>query len=348
MDILNLFYIHGECDRIVDRTCRVFNERYPHLTPMTKKTFRRMETNFIQFGNVKSTRPRAKPVTDEEANEINVLAYFSPHVNPYGSIRSAVRDLNLSYYTVQKILSKHKMHDYSLTTVQNLHPGDNERRMEFCEQMLVKLQEDPQFLKKIIWTDESKFSREGIVNRKNCHYWASENPHLNRRAHFQVNFSFNVFCLIMDDRFLFHIFEGNLNSDRYLEILRGIVTNFLDDLPLNNLQNWYQMDGAPAHSTYAVHRQLTNMFEDRWIGRNGPWRWPARSPDLTPLDFFLWGYIKNEVYASPVHTREELELRVTTAFRRLNPRHIHNACTRGVHSRILKCLQQNGGYFEHL
>ncbi|EZA53536.1 hypothetical protein X777_07004, partial [Ooceraea biroi] len=41
---------------------------------------------------------------------------------------------------------------------------------------------------------------------------------------------------------------------------------------------------------------LNEPFPDRWIGRGGRISWPARSPDLTPLDFFLWGHLKNEVY----------------------------------------------------
>ena len=35
---------------------------------------------------------------------------------------------------------------------------------------------------------------------------------------------------------------------------------------------------------------------DRWIGRGGTINWPPRSPDLTPLDFCLWGLMKSEVY----------------------------------------------------
>ncbi|EZA51396.1 hypothetical protein X777_09665, partial [Ooceraea biroi] len=41
---------------------------------------------------------------------------------------------------------------------------------------------------------------------------------------------------------------------------------------------------------------LDESFPDRWIGRGGRISWPARSPDLTPLDLFLWGHLKNEVY----------------------------------------------------
>lgn len=41
LDILNLFYIHGECNKITSRTCRRFNELYPHLPPMYEKKFKR-------------------------------------------------------------------------------------------------------------------------------------------------------------------------------------------------------------------------------------------------------------------------------------------------------------------
>jgi hypothetical protein len=346
-DILNLFYIHGECHKFVQRTCRLFNERYPNLPAMTREKFNRMESNFLEFGTVKSISVRPKPITNDENNEIDVLAYFNAH--PRQSIRSAAQDLGITFYAVQAILKKHKMHDYSFTTVQELHPGDSVRRLEFCEQILIKTQEDPLFLRKIIWTDEAKFSREGIINRRNLHHWATENPHLKRNVHFQNRFSFNVFCLLMNNRYSFIIYDYNLTGERYVEILRGVVSTFLENLPLNILRDsWYQMDGAPAHSTREVHRELTQIFEDRWIGCNGPCRWPPRSPDLTPLDFFLWGYIKSEVYNTPVRTRQELEDRVRTAFRQLNPDHIHKACTKELFSRIHRCLQENGGHIQHL
>jgi hypothetical protein len=28
--------------------------------------------------------------------------------------------------------------------------------------------------------------------------------------------------------------------------------------------------------------------------------WPPRSPGITPLDFFLWGYVKSIVFRTPV------------------------------------------------
>jgi hypothetical protein len=46
------------------------------------------------------------------------------------------------------------------------------------------------------------------------------------------------------------------------------------------------MDGAPAHHAAPVRNWLNEHFDERWIGRGEPFRWPPRSPDLTPLDFF--------------------------------------------------------------
>jgi hypothetical protein len=38
-----------------------------------------------------------------------------------------------------------------------------------------------------------------------------------------------------------------------------------------------------------------------------PLAWPPRSPDITPLDFFLWGYVKDKVCAAKVTAVEDLK-----------------------------------------
>lgn len=97
------------------------------------------------------------------------------------------------------------MHAYSFIVLQAFRPGDNIKRVEFCEFLLVKMQEDQHFLSKIIWTDEAKFTRDGVINRHNLHHWAQQNPRAIREAHFQNTFSYNVFVLIMNGQVEYEI-----------------------------------------------------------------------------------------------------------------------------------------------
>ncbi|GFV69240.1 hypothetical protein TNCV_3861631 [Trichonephila clavipes] len=52
---------------------------------------------------------------------------------------------------------------------------------------------------------------------------------------------------------------------------------------------------------------MKDTFGDRLISRFGPVNWPPRSCDLTPLDYFLWGYVKSLVYADKPQTLDHLE-----------------------------------------
>ena len=56
---------------------------------------------------------------------------------------------------------------------------------------------------------------------------------------------------------------------------------------------------------------LDAKFRNRWVGRDGPTPWPPRSPDITPLDFFLWRYVKDKVFSTPVPDITNLKARIT-------------------------------------
>ena len=59
---------------------------------------------------------------------------------------------------------------------------------------------------------------------------------------------------------------------------------------------------------------LDSTSPKRWIGRDGPTPWPPRSPDITPLDFFLWEYVKDKVFSTPVPGITHLKARIKDAF----------------------------------
>ena len=51
-------------------------------------------------------------------------------------------------------------------------------------------------------------------------------------------------------------------------------------------------------------------FSGRWVGRRGPFDWPARSPDLSSCDSFLWGYLKDALFKEPCTSTMQLQNRV--------------------------------------
>jgi len=58
---------------------------------------------------------------------------------------------------------------------------------------------------------------------------------------------------------------------------------------------------------------LDATFPNRWIGRDGPTPWPPRSPDITPLGFFLCGYVKDKMLFTPVPDITNLKATITDA-----------------------------------
>ncbi|GFW33654.1 putative LOC100569746 [Trichonephila clavipes] len=88
-----------------------------------------------------------------------------------------------------------------------------------------------------------------------------------------------------------------------------MITNFfIPELNNHDVQElWFQQDGATCHTARAKIDLLKDTFGDRLISRFGPVNWPPRSWDLTPLDYFLWGYVKSLVYADKPQTLDHLE-----------------------------------------
>ncbi|GFW14112.1 putative transposable element [Trichonephila clavipes] len=87
-----------------------------------------------------------------------------------------------------------------------------------------------------------------------------------------------------------------------------ITNSFIPELNNHDVQElWFQQDGATCHTARATISLLKNTFGDRLILRFGPVNWPPRSCDLTPLDYFLWGYVKSLVYADKPQTLDHLE-----------------------------------------
>lgn len=216
--------------------------------------------------------------------------------------------------------------------------------------MLEKMNEDPQFFNKILWSDESTLKRDGYMNLHNLHSWQLENPFVCREDRSQYQFKINYWTGIINGKIIgpFEL-AGNLTGESYLNFLQNDLPNLLAEVP-EELRDtyWLQNDGCPAHYAVAVRAYLNETYPNRWIGRLGPILWPPRSPDLNPLDFFYWGCLKEEVYRQPITSLEVLRARVQAAANKINDRRHARFLRRSFIRRCRACIRMGGRQFEHL
>ena len=163
-----------------------------------------------------------------------------------------------------------------------LNEDDPDRCLQFCEIFLQYSIENPHIFNKIIQSDEAQFKLNGRVTRDNWVYWSDTNPH-------ELNVpGITVWAGICNDGLIGpFFFDGTVKAQNYLEMLQQQFLPAAENL-VNLSEFHFQQDGATPHYGLIVGQWLNNKFPDRWLGRRGPIEWPARSPDLTPLDFFLW------------------------------------------------------------
>jgi hypothetical protein len=119
-------------------------------------------------------RTRSHPATNE-ANQELVLA--SVAANPNVSVRDVAREVGVSPRSVSRVLHQNQFHPYKVQILHKLNDGDQDRRMQFCDEMIARIDANPNFVRNICFSDEATFFVNGEVNRHNMRYWSQDNPH---------------------------------------------------------------------------------------------------------------------------------------------------------------------------
>ena len=118
----------------------------------------------------------------------------------------------------------------------------------------------------------------------------------------------------------------------------------MSDIPCKD-EMWFQHDSCRAHITLKVKQTLSEQFGERIIGQRGTVKWPARSPDLTAADFFLWGHLKNKVYASNIATIDDLKCGIRLEVENINNDYeLLERVNVGILNRAERCIANEGKY----
>jgi len=211
---------------------------------------------------------------------------------------------------------------------------------------------------RIWWSDESTFNLNGVVNRHNSCYWSEENPNILIEKQ-PKSIGLSVWAAISSQGIIGpHFFHSpppngtypyfspcNVNGVNYLDLLQNVFYPKFQDLP-DYQDHLFMQDGAPPHYSTAVRAWLNNNLPDQWIGRGvGSDQckivWPPRSPDLTPCDYFLWGYVKHLTYSQNPTSLFELQNCIVEAFKSITLEMCERVC-RSVYGRFQTCIELGG------
>ncbi|EFN74373.1 hypothetical protein EAG_14224, partial [Camponotus floridanus] len=317
-ELANMLLIYGECHKNQRQAAALYAQRYPNKRHPGHGFFRNLFVRLCQHGMLHAPKRRLHVSQRAEAT-INAVRE-AVIANPHTSTRSIGHELQLDHTKVHRII-KHNLgwHPFKRHTTQRLFPQDLPRREAFCdwlsEQVDLNNIANDNFLKRILWTDECTFRSDGHINRHNEHHYAQENPHCRKETHVQGQFHINVWMGILDNYVIGPFFlpeDVNITAETYSAFLVETLPYLLEDVPLALIPNIiFQQDGHPAHTSLLARTTLNQRFPNRWIGIHSTLQeWPPRSPDLTPMDFFVWGYIRDQIYETLPRNRNELMQRI--------------------------------------
>ena len=137
-----------------------------------------------------------------------------------------------------------------------------------------------------------------------------------------------------------HIFEVGLkvNTKVYLDVLKSVV---IPNQVAGGRPWVWQQDLAPAHKSKETQAWLQKECYD-FVPFS---HCPPSSPNLNPLDYFVWSYVENITNMTSHNTKASLIATIHRVFAKLPPALVEKACSQ-FRIRIKAVIEAEGGYIE--
>ena len=342
-DLLRCYYANNNSATAALRQYK--REKNLHNDPCNPTTLTRMVEKFETTFTLHDA-PRSGRLSLQESRLEYVSKCLQKTKNEIGStsISKVSQDTGIPPTSVRRILHQQfHLYPYKLALLQELQPQDKIQRMEFSTWLL----ENPEMNPHILWTDEAYISLSGEINRHNCRIWSEVKPDyvLTTSLHPQkicVWFGFTSTFSVTP-----FFFETNVTANSYLKMLQDNVRPQL--ARKHKLSSTiFMQDGAPPHYAKVVRDYLYGTFSpNRVISRGCNFIWPARSPDLNPLDYWFWSTLKARVFhTNQPNNLHTLKGRITEECSRFTPDEFAVAVS-NLPKRLQCVIDVQGGHIEH-
>ena len=276
--------------------------------------------------------------------------------SPKKSVRRRSQELGMARESLRRVLTSDlRLYPYKIQIKQQLTDADKEKLVTMCEWFctVMCLKMTKTFQKTSGSQIEAHFLLSGHINSKNNVFWGLEVPDevLQRPLH-------SVKCtawVAMSKHgiigpYRFEDDDGRsqtVNKERYMAVLNKYWASLGRRRGVLRASQWFQQDGATPHTANETFTWLRQRFEEKLMSRRCNVEWAPHSPDLNPPDFYLWGFLKDNVYQGNPQKIEELKTVITAKIRAI-PK---EECVKVIDNfarRVQVCLQRNGGHLEHI
>lgn len=344
LEIIKLYYQNNESVSLTYRAILKNNLFQKHPA---ESTIRRLINKFESSGSINDAIIQKRERTARSQGNIDAVS-ASVNKNPNLSIRRRSSELEVSETSLWRIL-RNDLHfrPFKIQLTQELKTFDHSSRRIFADWVLNHLQVDADFGNKIIFSDEAHFELNGFVNKQNCRIWGDSNPQQFQQMRMHSE-KLTAWCGLWSGGIIGPYFFKDdagstvtVNGYRYREMIQKFLFLKIDNIDSKDI--WFQQDGATCHTAKDTINLLKTKFGDSIISKNGPINWPPRSCDLTPLDFFLWGYVKSMAYCNNPKTINELQENIECVIAKIKP----DLCARVIENwvqRIDSVKRSRGGH----
>lgn len=295
-----------------------------------------------------SGRPRIRSL------EVIELVRESVEKSPKRSSRKRTQILPISRSTMLRVMKEDLgMYSYRIQTVQKLTTADKSRRMELVQVLADKIEISKSFLSNLWTSDEAHFHLDGQVNSKNNIFWGTSPPSEVRER--PLHSSKVTVWVAMSVRgiigpIFFEDENGStvtINSERYVAVLNKFWVDLEQFCGTKINRQWFQQDGATPHTANISIEWLKQHFNSRVVSKRCEIQWPPYSPDLSPPDFYLWGYLKDRVYQEKPKDLHQLKQKIREEIESIQTK-VLKGVMQNFALRLKKCLDAKGGHLENM
>ena len=334
---------------LVNNSGDITNREIQNATGITMKTIQRTRKTLEETKDPRGTIERKerpeKSTRRKRSNEFIDQVQDIVEGDPSRSIRSIADELEVAPNTVKSCLNDDLHYkSYRMQMGQILTPATKNRRILKCVKLLNKLKHPME--QNMLWffSDEKNFCQDQAHNSQNNRWLATCTKDVPKVMKTKFPATVMVFGVVSNEGHVMppHIFEVGLrvNTDIYLDVLESVVFPWIRRIAGNRPWVW-QQDSAPCHVS---HRAMAWIEEHAYdcVTKD---MWPPSSPDLNPMDYFVWGYLESRVNRRPHTTKASLIASIKEQFASMPSTLVKRACGR-FRTRITAVIEAEGNYIE--